>query len=247
MSLKNNKQNWEDASQIDPLWAILSDPNKKYLKWDIDEFFAIGENEIKDLMVFCEKLGYPKKRKNVLDFGCGIGRLTRPLSNYFQKCYGLDISENMIKLAKKHNKHCNKCEFILNNEDNLQLFPDDYFDMIYSDIVLQHIDDKKLIKAYISEFIRILKYRGLLVFQLPSYIPIKHRFQIRRRTYSYLRFLGISKDILYFKLGLHPILMNFIPTKEVISFIKKNNAKILKIDTFEHTSYINNIYFITKL
>ncbi len=40
MSLKRHKQDWEDLGTVDPLWAIHSQPNRKFGKWDINEFFT---------------------------------------------------------------------------------------------------------------------------------------------------------------------------------------------------------------
>jgi len=48
----------------------------------------------------------------------------------------------------------------VNEKTNLKIFGDDYFDMIYSIIVLQHISDPQIIKSYISEFARILAKDG---------------------------------------------------------------------------------------
>ena len=41
---------------------------------------------------------------NLLDLGCGTGRLTLPLSALIHQAYGIDLSEEMLTLAKAKDK-----------------------------------------------------------------------------------------------------------------------------------------------
>lgn len=41
---------WNDLGARDPLWAILSSPDKRGNRWDLRSFFAPGEREISPLM-----------------------------------------------------------------------------------------------------------------------------------------------------------------------------------------------------
>ena len=43
------QKNWDHLGQEDPLWAILSDPEKKVGKWDITEFFDTGEKNRRNI------------------------------------------------------------------------------------------------------------------------------------------------------------------------------------------------------
>ena len=248
MSLIKLKQDWENLGKIDPFWAILSIKDGKFGKWDISSFFDTGYYEIENLFKNIIKSGYPFKRESALDFGCGTGRCTRALAKYFKQCYGLDIAESMIHKAKELNASISNCKFIVNAEDNLRIFPNNHFDLIYSNIVLQHIFKKSIIKSYIQEFIRILKKNGLLVFQLPSYIPFRYRLQIRRRLYSLLRMLNFNVKFLYQKLRLHPIKLNFISEKEIINLLKKMDVNILEIqpDLSAGSSVQSKMYYVTK-
>jgi len=159
---------WEAHARYDPLWAILSDSSKKGRKWDLKLFFETGHREISYLMSRLSELNLCFQPGMALDFGCGVGRLTQPLSVYFEKVIGVDISKTMIDLAKRLNSCGDSCQFILNEKDNLDLMESDSFDLIYASIVLQHIPPEIMIK-YLSEFLRILRTNGILVFQLPSH------------------------------------------------------------------------------
>ena len=245
---ENEKQNWEDLASLDPFWAILTDPKKKFGKWEKDEFFQIGENEVNKVMELSKKLKHPKEFKTVLDFGCGIGRVSRSLSKYFDECFGIDISDEMINQAKELNKNISNCKFQVSTKNDLKEFSNERFDFVYSNIVLQHILSKTDVELIISEFLRVLKKDGLLVFQLPSYIPWKYRIQPKRRIYKILKILGFDKKFLYKKLGLIPFGMSYISEKEIVNFLKDKDGKILDITsiTDPHTLIQNNKYFVTK-
>jgi SAM-dependent methyltransferase len=245
-----HKQDWEELGNLDPFWAIVNEPRKRFGRWDIDAFFANGEYDIEQVMLHTTQLGYPLKRESVLDFGCGLGRTTRALAHYFQRYYGVDIAESMIAKAKELNKSILNCQFILNNREDLQIFPDNSFDMIYTNNVLQHIPDTLVIKSYISEFVRTLKDYGLLVFQLPTHIPLINRIQPRRRMYAFLRKLGFTPEFLYYKLGLFPgMSMNFIHEREVLDLLNRLGTKLLDVQVNSNVgpSIQNRNYYLTRI
>lgn len=230
MALDKNKQDWEDLGGFDPLWAILVDPQRRFGRWDIDEFFASGEREVHGVMQTITKLGVPRGNELLLDFGCGVGRLTRAFAKHFQPCYGVDISEAMITRAEEFNGSFANCTFLTNNDVHLRIFSDNRFDMIYSVLVLQPLPDTQSIKSYLTEFVRLLKPEGLMVFQLPCYMPVKRRLQPRRRLYGLLSRLGVNRQFLYQTLKLSPMKMRCIAEKDVVEFLKNRGVKILTID-----------------
>jgi len=193
-------------------------------------------------------LGYPINFKRALDFGCGVGRLTRAFSNKFKESIGVDISNKMISLAKELNSSFKNCKFIINDKPDLKIFNDNYFDMIYTSIVLQHISDTSITKSYLIEFIRILMPGGLLVFQIPSYIPPHMRVQTGAMEFTNLRRKGEDAKFLYEKRKLNPIKMNFIPEAEVLSLLNSQKAKILKIkdDGMAGPEIESRTYYVTK-
>jgi len=166
MDIKELRKNWNELGKRDAFGNILTDPMKKGM-WDQDMFFKNGEEEISSLMTYIELLKFKIQRTRALDFGCGVGRLTQALCRYFKDCYGIDIAPSMIALANKYNKYGDKCRYFLNESDDLKLFEDGSFDLIYSNIVLQHMKPEYS-KKYIKEFLRILKPGGLTIFQIPS-------------------------------------------------------------------------------
>src|SRR5579864_1653278 len=190
--LRRLQKNWEGLARIDPLWAICVDRNRLGNKWTMEEFFETGEVEINRIMEYLRSLGLsPEGAGAALDFGCGVGRLTRALGRRFDECWGIDISPTMIRLAEQFNRDSASCHFQLNPRDNLQIFPDERFTFIYTSIVLQHIR-KKYAQAYLLELVRVLKPGGVFVFQVPERERAtlidkwRNRVGFRRRLYHAL-------------------------------------------------------------
>jgi len=201
-------------AELDPLWAILSDPEKKFGRWDPQEFFLDGEREAKRVARMCEANGVNVSYGKMLDFGCGVGRMTRAFSQYFRSCVGIDVSEKMVELARKYNANRPHCEFVASASETMP-FEDATFDFVFSVLVLQHLPKKSMILGYISEFIRVAKNGGVMVFQLTNEVPLRQRIQGRRRLWSLLSLLGVPKDLLFRMLGLTPIQMNGISRGKV--------------------------------
>jgi SAM-dependent methyltransferase len=165
VNLKQLQKHWNAFGEEDPFWAVLTHEDKRGNRWRVDEFFATGVAEIAAVMADIESLGLVVPRGRALDFGCGVGRLTQALVPHFREVWGIDIAPSMIELAQKLCPHT--CRFILNTSERLEEIPDDSIDLIYSSIVLQHIEPRYA-KDYLAEFLRVLTPSGLLVFQLPS-------------------------------------------------------------------------------
>jgi len=171
MRLEQLQENWDLFGKKDPLWAILTDPHHRDQKWELAKFFESGENEVAGIIRHAESLNFPFGRGTALDFGCGVGRLTQALCSHFDRCCGVDIAPSMIELARRYNRHGERCQYYVNDTDNLRLFEENKFDLICSIIVLQHMQPHYS-KSYISEFLRVLKPGGLLVFQISSGIKV---------------------------------------------------------------------------
>jgi SAM-dependent methyltransferase len=236
MGLERYKQGWEEIGELDPLWAVLTEPSAQYGRWDPEAFFRTGVDEIRSVMDEADKLGYPRHKGVSLDFGCGVGRLTRALAGFFEKSCGVDISEAMVTKARELNWELSNCEFAVNTSADLKAFPDEMFDFIYTARVLQHLPNQKAIEQYISEFARVLKSGGLLVFQVPGRMSLRWRLQPRRRVYSLLRRFGVGKEFLYHKLGVYPMKMTHFPQSGVMGLLDGLGIRLLKIETDVVTS-----------
>jgi SAM-dependent methyltransferase len=167
MDLKNLQKNWDAWGKLDPLWAILSLPDKNNSRWDIDQFFETGRIEINQVLDRTHALGFTFSRGSALDFGCGVGRLSQALCQHFDQVLGVDIAPSMIEQANKYNTYGERCQYFLNTRENLSELSTQKFDFIYSCRVLQHMEPRYC-KSYICEFVKLLLPNGVLVFQQPA-------------------------------------------------------------------------------
>src|SRR6476619_4242730 len=158
---------WEELARTDAFYAILSDPEKRGNKWNLDEFLATGESKIDTLMHQLADHEIPFELDAALDFGCGVGRLTQALAGRFNKVFDVDVAPSMIRRARDINKFGERCHYVLNQRSDLGQFADGQFSFVLSSIVLQHVP-VELARAYITEFARILRPGGLMVFQVPA-------------------------------------------------------------------------------
>lgn len=102
----------------------------------------------------------------VLDLGCGIGRVEKFLAPHCKEIHGVDVSEKMLKLARKNVTYEN-VYFHKNNGRDLSIFPDKKFDFVFSIAVLQHIEKEDAI-FYLMEIYRVLKANGKAYLQFPN-------------------------------------------------------------------------------
>ncbi|MBZ5493466.1 MAG: class I SAM-dependent methyltransferase [Acidobacteriia bacterium] len=223
-SLKELQRNWEGLAQTDPLWAICTDPSKRNSQWDREEFFATGRKEIETVLGYATRVGLCiDKSRPALDFGCGVGRLTRAMSEYFSECRGVDISPTMISTARELNHDCPRCHFQLNEDTRLKCLPDNYFGFIYTNLVLQHIAPP-CSHQYIVELIRILNPGGVLIVQVPEKLrasaltKVRTRLALRSRLHS---IFGRGK----------PCTMEMHCIKEAVirKLIAQNHARIVAV------------------
>lgn len=228
-TLERHRQDWEELAAADPLWAILAAPEGRGGKWDLEKFFASGESEIAEVLAVAGDLGLPQQYARALDFGCGVGRLTRALAGRFQEGVGVDISEEMVRLARELNEGWN-CRFEVNVRSDLGVLESDSFDFVYSSLVLQHMPRKELIRSYIEEFIRVLRPGGVAVFQTLARLPVQLRLQPRRRAYAVLHRLGLPHALLLGKLNLVPIRLTAISEDDVRATVAARGGKVERVE-----------------
>jgi SAM-dependent methyltransferase len=166
VDIRELRDAWNTLGEQDPMWAVLTEHQRRGGKWDPEEFFATGRREIDEVMALVAGLGLPARRDAALDFGCGVGRLTQALADHFQHVTGVDIAPSMLENARRFNEHAN-VEFVQNEKPDLAVLPDESVDLVYTTIVLQHMAPA-LALGYLDEFGRILRPGGAVVFTLPS-------------------------------------------------------------------------------
>ena len=113
-----------------------------------------------------ERMRVPDEAR-VLDLGCGSGWATRLLAQYATRglVVGLDISDEMIELARSSSKEFDNVEFQVGSAERLP-FDDGYFTHAFSMESLYYYED---VGAALGEVRRVLQPGGLFVAVLDLY------------------------------------------------------------------------------
>ena len=165
-SIEAAREYWNHHANRDPLWAVLSDSSKTDRRWDLPSFMQTGEREISLLFHELDELNLAVSRHAAVDFGCGVGRLTQALARRFGSVLGLDVSSEMIRLARQVNKYGDRVRYETNDGSVASTVPEASVDFVYSTLVLQHMHPD-ISSMYVSELVKSLRAGGLFVFQLP--------------------------------------------------------------------------------
>lgn len=173
------KRNWEGFAGNDPMWAILTDPERRG-SWDREAFLASGEHAVDELLGHARKLGLAVRPGSALDFGCGLGRLTLPLARRFERAVGVDVARGMVEQARDVAAGQGNVSYVWNPEPHLRCFESGSFDLVCSLITLQHVPPEAAF-AYVAEFVRLLSPEGVAVFQATSrYVGPRGKRLLRR-------------------------------------------------------------------
>ncbi|GAA3759434.1 SAM-dependent methyltransferase [Spinactinospora alkalitolerans] len=167
MSLDEVRRDWTRLGSAEPLWAVCVDPTKRGGGWDDEDFLASGAAEIDGAVERLAELGIAPGRGRALDFGCGAGRLSNALAAHFDAVVGVDISAPMLAEARRLDRSGGRIEFRLNDAPDLGTLDSDSFDLVYTDLVLQHLPPE-LARGYLSEFARVVRPGGAMVIGVPA-------------------------------------------------------------------------------
>jgi len=122
-----------------------------------EEFFATAGDVIRNLTGELKRL---RAREAALEIGCGPGRLMRPMSRFFGEVHGIDVSDEMIRLARERLRDVTNAYPRHGSGSDLSMYPDGRFDFVYSYAVFQHIPSRDVVMNYLREARRVLKPGG---------------------------------------------------------------------------------------
>ena len=101
----------------------------------------------------------PLEGARILDIGCGIGTYVKRFRQYSDDVYGVDVEPERVAEASE-------------TLPNIQVargeelpFPDDWFDLVFSNEVIEHVDDDR---QTIREAVRVTKPGGYIVIFAPN-------------------------------------------------------------------------------
>ncbi|MCJ7508538.1 MAG: class I SAM-dependent methyltransferase [candidate division Zixibacteria bacterium] len=131
--------------------------------WYDQRHLSSGENTWRPFEAYPIFLDYldVKAGRKLLDIGCGTGYLLRAAHQKGLQTYGVDISSEGVRIAKKVSPDS---QIIIGKGEDLR-FPEDSFDYITCTGSLEHFLD---MKKSIKEMIRVGKKDALFCIVVPN-------------------------------------------------------------------------------
>jgi cyclopropane fatty-acyl-phospholipid synthase-like methyltransferase len=125
----------------------------------------------------------------ILEIGCGIGNLLKPISSLVREAHGVDISSEMLRLAAERLRDCPNV-FLHKTGGKLDMLEANYFDFVFSSGVFIHFPRKFLVYEYFREAARVLKPGGTFRFHVDG----RNYLRWRRRKGGTLRGVVFSPE-----------------------------------------------------
>lgn len=161
---------------------------KKIFSFD-DRFLVVSDNLQKII-----SQNYPGKKLKLIDIGCGDGVYESLLTKEARKkivSYGVDISVNQLKKAKKYIDKTLELDF----ENKSLPYKNNFFDIAICSEVLEHLFEPENI---LSEIARILKENGILILTAPNLGALNIRLGILLNSFSPMINYSQNKDHIRF-------------------------------------------------
>jgi SAM-dependent methyltransferase len=161
---------WDARAREDPYYYV--DNRLAHGEPDLEAFWRGGEEVLDGVHA---RLGVEVTAEHdVVEIGCGVGRLTRALAGRAASVRGLDVSERMLAEAQAQNPGLANVEWILGDGVSLGPIADASADAVHSYVVFQHIPDPEVTLGYVREIGRVLRPGGWAALQV-SDDPGVHR------------------------------------------------------------------------
>jgi len=174
------KQDWEQRAQHHARFWIATE------HYQNEEVFSqSGQETAQCLMTAIREVYQPTW--SVLDIGCGIGRVLKPLAPYFLTLAGVDVSSTMIAQSKSWLGDYPHITTFENSGLDLREFRDASFNLVYSYVAFQHMP-RPVFERYLGEINRVLLPEGYLALQIPigpyNDVPLEDTIGIRSYTFQ---------------------------------------------------------------
>jgi ubiquinone/menaquinone biosynthesis C-methylase UbiE len=146
---------------------------EKKVNWNWDKFEFNNSNTNWFLKRVRESFAqYVKPNSKILEIGCGTGNILTYISKEKNcDCYGIDISSDSEEVIKYFEKNRGtKIHFMIGDGFNVP-YPDNYFDVVYSEGVIEHFNNQEIIKM-VDEHVRVCRPDGIIIISVPNQFNI---------------------------------------------------------------------------
>lgn len=159
------KSDWNARARENPRFFIASGESETEA-----EFLASGERDVAIFFHGIEDLLHPGQ--DVLDIGCGMGRMDRVIAPKVRSLVGVDVSAGMVRLASERLAELDNVRFVEVSGYDLAPIADASISLVFSHIVFQHMP-RLAAKSYLHDIPRVLAPGGALVFQVMESVDVE--------------------------------------------------------------------------
>ncbi|HEV8429632.1 MAG TPA: methyltransferase domain-containing protein [Pyrinomonadaceae bacterium] len=211
------QRTWQELGKTEPHWSVVvsEEYRQATIESNKDAFYRTGEQHVAQLFGSLERnqvqhCGF----KTCLDYGCGVGRITRHLAKRFEQVFAYDISLSHLRCADDHLTEESVSNVVLNRIKrvrDIESLPK--VDLAYSMLVLQH-NPPPVMAFIIKGLIRSLNPGGIAFFQAPTY----------RLGYTF----SVAD---YFATGAtrHEMEMHVLSQSRIFEIVQRAGARVLEV------------------
>jgi SAM-dependent methyltransferase len=173
---------WDARAAEDAYYFV--DNRLAYSAPDAKAFWRGGEELVAEILELLDLTIRPDDE--LVEIGCGIGRLTRPLAARGASMRAVDVSPRMLALAREHNPGLANVAWVLGDGRTLSPIADRSADGCFSHVVFQHLPDPAIALGYVREMGRVLRPGGWAAFQVSNAPQVHRRPPLGRRARGFL-------------------------------------------------------------
>lgn len=174
---KNQRNVWKILGEQEPYWSVLVDEyyKRENLDKNISRFEQSGLHNVKKIIGAFSRSGIKietLKKMQVLELGCGVGRVTVFLSKIFRTVYAVDISNYHLDILKERLiiENLDNIIAIEMNKLNSDISDVSSYNFFYSELTLQH-NSPPIQNLLLDQHLKNLQPEGLFYFQTVTHIP----------------------------------------------------------------------------
>jgi SAM-dependent methyltransferase len=214
------EENWRQLGMSDPHWSVITDDQFRAanIEQTQDRFFGLGNYDVQDYLATLKRCGLGGDilfdDKTCFELGCGVGRCTVWLSQFYKAIIAADISPSHLALARQSVARYRRDNVYFVHLDSFMTLEEKLpeFHSFFSIITLQH-NPPPLIEWLLRRILRSLKPGGIAYFQVPTY-SLNYSFKI--------------KDYLNHALPIGEMEMHVLPQHRVFEILHQNGCRVLE-------------------
>jgi len=228
---------WQELGKTEPHWSVVISEQYRQsnLQANKDAFYQTGRQHVDQLFGSFERNHVDYSGfKTCLDYGCGVGRITRHLAERFERVFACDISRSHLQCMDQYLIEENVSNVSLHHLKRVRDVEElPKVDVAFSILVLQH-NPPPVIGFLVEALIRSLSPGGVAFLQVPTY----------RLGYTFSVADYLAEQVS------QGVEMHVLPQRMIFEIVQSAGARVLEVidDNWTGLRYkeVSNTFVIQK-